>query len=69
MYSPDIEQKCANCQNGTPIAGTFDVICKRYGIVAYDYVCKKYKYDIFKKKITPTRIVKAKYDAKDFSLE
>lgn len=69
MYADDIEKKCALCQYGEPVAGTRDVVCEKYGIVAYNHVCKKFKYDIFKKKIRRKKGPEHSYTAQDFSID
>lgn len=69
MYAKDIEPKCALCQMGEPIPDTLDVLCKKYGVVPYDHSCKKFKYDIFKKKVRRRAPVDAGYSAEDFSID
>lgn len=69
MYSNDVEEKCALCQKGEPIPGTLDVLCEKYGVVAYNHVCKKFKYDIFKKKVKRRPSINQGYCADDFSID
>lgn len=69
MYAKDIEPKCITCQKGSLIPRTTDVVCELYGVVPYDYSCKKYKYDIFKKKIPPRRSANTKFSPSDFSID
>ncbi len=69
MYSPDIEPKCALCQMGEPLPGNKEVVCDKYGVVPYDYVCKKYKYDIFKKKVRRKNGLDGQFSDDDFSIE
>ena len=69
MYSTDIEPKCALCQKGEVIPGTREVLCDKYGVVPYDYVCKKYKYDIFKKKVRRKNDLNDIYSEEDFLIE
>lgn len=69
MYSDDIEKKCALCQKGKPIPDTLDVLCEKYGVVPYNYVCKKYKYDVFKRKVKRRKEIDAEYSAEDFSID
>ncbi len=69
VYSQDIERKCALCQFGEPIPDTLEVLCKKYGVVEYNYVCKKYKYDIFKKKVKRKRDIGIEYNEEDFFID
>lgn len=69
MYDPDIEAKCALCQKAELIPGTNQVLCEKYGVVEYNYVCKKYKYDIFKKKVRRRGALDTNYSEEDFSIE
>ena len=69
MYSPDIEKKCATCQFGTLVEGTLDVMCKKKGMVAHNFICKKYKYDIFKKKVRRKKALDNQFTAEDFSID
>lgn len=69
MYSPDIEKKCATCQFAKKIDGTMDMLCKTRGVVSYNYICRKYKYDIFKKKIHKKKSLDTNYTADDFSID
>lgn len=69
MYSPDIDKKCATCQFGTPLEGTMDVMCIKYGVMPYNYICKKYKYDIFKKKIKRKKSLDTNFTPEDFSID
>ncbi len=69
MYSPDIDKKCTTCQFGNLVVGTLDVMCIKYGIVPHDYICKKYKYDIFKKKVKRRKPVDKEFESEDFSID
>ena len=69
MYATDIEPKCALCQKGEVLPGTREVICEKYGVVPYDYVCKKYKYDIFKKKVRRKNSLDSQFSEEDFSID
>ena len=69
VYAKDIEPKCASCQHGRAIAGTLDVMCEYRGIVAYNYRCRKYKYDIFTKKIHRKKRIETGFTAEDFSID
>lgn len=70
MYSKDISKMCANCQKGTAIPLTNDVMCEIRGVVPYNYLCKKYKYDIFTKKLRRRRDISGEsFKAQDFSID
>ena len=69
IYSEEIDRKCALCQFGEPIPETLEVLCKKYGVVEYNYVCKKYKYDIFKKKVKRKKDIDTGYSEEDFSID
>lgn len=69
IYEQDIEKKCALCQKSKPIVGSLDMVCEKYGVVAYDHVCKKYKYDIFKKKLKRKNRIEGEYTEEDFSID
>lgn len=34
---------CNNCERGTPLHLTRDILCRYHGVVTPDYVCLKYK--------------------------
>ena len=40
---------CKYCEKSTEIQLTGNMLCPKKGIVAYDYVCSKFKYDPFKR--------------------
>ncbi len=69
MYANDIAPKCATCQRGRVVAHTTDVVCELYGVVAYDYSCKKYRYDVFTKKLRRKKANEKSFDPSDFSLD
>lgn len=70
VYSSDIEQKCALCRYSKKIIGVDrEVICEKKGVVASNYVCKKFKYDIFKKKVRRRKPIDTNYSAEDFSID
>ena len=59
---------CRLCANSDmPCSG--NVNCKIKGTVPADYLCKKFKYDIFKREIKPkAKRPGFKFTQKDFSL-
>jgi hypothetical protein len=38
---------CCNCKRGRSIPLTDDVVCPLKGVVASNYSCKKYEYNLF----------------------
>jgi len=70
MYAKDIETKCANCVHGEPMTHKeLEIICEYNGIVAYNYTCRKFKYDVFKKKIRRKNGLDTPFTADDFSID
>ena len=71
IYSEDINKVCALCVNAKPIPeNEEEMYCELYkkntAITKND--CKKFKYDIFKKKVHRKRRLKTEFDAEDFKL-
>ena len=70
MYSPDIEKICALCVNAKKTDDPFQFQCSKKGSVRYNFTCKKFRYDIFKKKLPPRRNLNEKiYTEDDFSID
>ena len=70
MYSQDVDAKCIYCMFGEAMKlNKLEVICSFYGIVSYNHSCKKFKYDVFKKKIRKKVSIKTSYTADDFSID
>lgn len=70
VYSSDIEQKCALCRHSKKIDGKeLEVVCEKKGVVSSTYVCKKFKYDIFKKKVRRRKPLDTDYSPEDFSID
>lgn len=70
MYSEDIERVCGYCVHSKKTDDPFKMICQKSGEVEFRHTCKKFKYDIFKKKIhRRNRSDSQKYTADDFSIE
>jgi len=40
-----IEKKCCYCENSAPIRETTGYICKKKGVVSYNFTCKKFVFD------------------------
>ncbi len=70
MYSPNIEKICALCVYAQKTDDPMQFLCKKKGDVRYNYTCKKFRYDIFKKKLPPRRSLNEQnYTADDFSID
>ncbi len=70
MYAEDIEKVCGYCVHSKKTDDPFTMLCEKKGEVAFRHTCKKFKYDIFKKKIhRKMRIDSHQYTADDFSIE
>lgn len=62
-----ISPACAYCQHGKPSPDGETVLCVKKGVVAKDYKCRKYKYDIMKR--VPRRAPELQqFDEDDFKL-
>ncbi|MCR4564144.1 MAG: hypothetical protein K5755_05870 [Clostridiales bacterium] len=46
----DISKRCEYCEYGKLTADRQTVLCPKKGPVAPDFFCRKYKYDILKRK-------------------
>lgn len=69
IYSKIDNPKCNLCIHSDANKASGNVLCDIRGTVPADYYCKKFKYDIFKKKIKPRRSLASKeYRDKDFSV-
>jgi hypothetical protein len=62
-----IEKKCCYCENASPIRETSGYICKKKGIVSYNFKCKKFIFDPIK--LSPMLPPKPmEYSPEDFKL-
>ena len=43
-----IEKKCCYCEHAKPIHDTTGYICKKKGVVNYNFTCKKFAFDPIK---------------------
>jgi len=63
-----IEEKCCYCENATAIRETNGYICKKKGIVSYNFKCKKFAFDPIK--LSPSLPAKTlQFSPEDFELE
>jgi len=69
IYREVENPKCVFCVFATPLTGTEDMLCKKCGVVSENHVCKKFKYDVRKRKIHPKiRIETNRFHAEDFEI-
>jgi len=69
IYSKIDNPKCNICTHADQNKSSGNVLCDIKGTVPADYCCKKFKYDIFKKKIKPRKsLVSSRYKKEDFSV-
>ncbi|HHU84511.1 MAG TPA: hypothetical protein GXZ23_05005 [Clostridiales bacterium] len=54
LFNKDIAPHCAICKHGKLTPDGTEVICPKKGIVAADFLCGKYAYDVLKR--TPRRM-------------
>ena len=46
----DISEVCACCEHAVPLLSEDEVLCRKNGSVSADHHCKKFSYDILKRK-------------------
>lgn len=69
LYSKEIKPCCAYCLNSTPVNDD-EAICKKHGVVALSYRCKRYCYDPTRRvPPEPQELQQGYFSEKDFSLE
>lgn len=69
IYRKIDKPRCRLCKNASPINGTTNILCSIYGARPADYVCRKFDYDIFKRKIKPKPKLNAfKFRKEDFEI-
>jgi len=67
MDKRDIEKKCCYCEHATPIRETTGYICKRKGVVSYNFTCGKFVFDPIK--LSPLLPAKPlKFSPEDFNI-
>ena len=65
IYSKVENPKCNTCVYADIKENSGNALCKFKGMVPADFCCKKYKYDIFKKKVRPRKKLSAKKFTED----
>ncbi len=69
IYSKQDNPKCTLCAFAEVDKDSGNVNCEHKGTVPSDFLCRKFKYDIFKKTIRPKkRLSKGGFSKEDFSL-
>lgn len=67
IYSKPDNPKCNLCVYAQKIENSTNMQCEIKGTVPSDFCCRKFKYDIFKKKIKPKKTLKENsYTEEDF---
>lgn len=67
LYGSKIAPACAYCASATPAADPKMILCKRRGVVAPHFSCRKFVYDPLLR--VPYRQELPDFDPKDFSLD
>jgi hypothetical protein len=69
IYSKQDNPKCTLCIYATIDKTSANVSCELKGTVPSDFLCRKFKYDIFKKTIrTKKRLSNGSFSKEDFAL-
>ena len=69
IYSKVDNPKCTLCVHAQIHNESDNITCDIKGTVPADFCCKKFKYDIFKKKIKPRKVLKSQnFSKEDFTL-
>ena len=68
-----IFRKCENpicyyCIYSKPISGTEDMLCEKKGVVSETFTCKKFAYDVRKRKVQRRSAVAGSFKPEDFAL-
>lgn len=68
LFGNQIEPACEYCEHGEPARSSQMILCKKQGIVAPYYHCRKFLYAPLKR--VPRRAMPLpQYDKKDFTLD
>ena len=69
IYSKTENPRCTLCVHADENKTSGNILCDIKGTVPADFVCKKFKYDIFKKTVKPKKkFVKPEFKPEDFSV-
>jgi len=65
----EIVKLCRTCGKAKPLAVTSDYLCKKFGPVSHDYVCKAYVLNEFLPRPRPKRMIDtSKFDTQEFNI-
>ncbi len=69
LFDPNVRPLCAYCQKGVAMEGGNDVLCPHKGIVSFNFSCRRFIYDPFKRiKKRPAPVLQ-KFEEKDFTFK
>ena len=57
----EIEEYCAVCEHAAPLHDEGHVLCEKKGVVASDFLCRKFAYDPLKRKVSKAPAPKLEY--------
>lgn len=67
FFNKKIDKKCEYCLHSKSYLNNQEILCKYKGVVMADNKCRRFKYDILKRK--PNKIHNSEnYTAEDFAL-
>jgi hypothetical protein len=70
MFQSEYPDGCKNCFYSMIIPVRRECLCRKYGIVPQNHVCKKYRFDPFKIRVRRIRTFPTgRFTAADFSIE
>ena len=67
FFNKSIEHKCECCLNARIFSSESEMLCKYKGVVSVDDKCRKFKYDVLKRKPKITKLGND-YNTEDFVL-
>ena len=59
--APEIEKYCAYCENAALLHSEDYVLCEKKGVVAANFVCRKFSYDPLKRRAAKAAAPKLEY--------
>jgi hypothetical protein len=65
-YDPDTERACAYCIHSSPLDDEDSVLCRKKGVIAADFCCRKFRYDVLKRR--PRKVPLPEIDPEDLLL-
>ena len=51
--APEMERMCAYCVHSVPLDEEDSVLCRKKGVIAADSCCRKFRYDVLKRRPRP----------------